>query len=141
MRSFAIVAAITVTLGLSVGAAAAEPPNLVGDWTRSALSSAQLGEHPGYPPAPQPRFSNGPAQDWKMKIDKQDGNSFSGTLKGPGGRPQTIIGTFEDDKRFVFATNEDTGRGEATGDELHYCWAVSIPRFIGTGCATYKHNK
>jgi hypothetical protein len=139
MRSLAI--AIAAALGLSVGAAAAQPPNLVGDWTRSVLSSAQLGEHPNYPPSTQPRFSNGPAGDWKMKIDKQDGNSFSGTLKGPAGRPQTIIGTFEDDKRFVFATNEDTGSGEATGDELNYCWAVATPRFIGTGCATYKRNK
>ncbi|MBV8746205.1 MAG: hypothetical protein JO134_14300 [Xanthobacteraceae bacterium] len=139
MRSHAI--AIATAVGLSIGAAAAEPPNLVGDWTRSVLSSGQLGEHPGYPPATQPRLSNGPAQDWKMKIDKQDGNSFSGTLKGPAGRPQTIIGTFEDDKRFVFATNEDTGNGEVTGDELHYCWAVATPRFIGTGCATYKRNR
>jgi hypothetical protein len=139
MRSFAI--AVAIALGLAVGAAAAEPPNLVGDWTRSILSSAQLGEHPSYPPSAQPRFSNGAAQDWKMKIDKQDGNSFSGTLQGPAGRLQTIIGTFQDDKRFVFATNEDTGSGEATSDELHYCWAVSTPRFIGTGCATFKRNK
>ena len=139
MRS--LTTAVAIILGLSVGAAAAEPPNLVGDWTRSVLSSAHLGEHPGYPPSAQPRFTNGPAPDWKMKIAKQDGNSFSGTLRGPAGPPQTIIGTFQDDKRFVFATNEDTGDGEATGDELHYCWAVSTARFIGTGCATYKRSK
>jgi hypothetical protein len=139
MRLLAIAAAII--LGLSVGAAAAEPPNLVGDWTRSVLSSAHLGEHPGYPPSAKAMFSNGPAPDWKMKIDKQDGNSFSGTLQGPAGGPQIIIGTFQDDKRFVFATNEDSGSGEATGDELRYCWTVSTPRFIGTGCATFKRNK
>jgi hypothetical protein len=49
-----------------------------------------------------------------MKTDKQDGNSFSGTLRGPARPPQIIIGTFQDDKRFVFATNEDSGSGEAT---------------------------
>jgi hypothetical protein len=49
MRSLAI--AVAIILGLSAGATAAEPPNLVGDWTRSVLSSAHLGEHPGYPPS------------------------------------------------------------------------------------------
>ena len=139
MRSLAI--AVAMILGLSVGATAAEPPSLVGDWTRSVLSSANVGEHPGYPPSAQPSFSNGPAADWKMKIDKQEGNSFSGTLRGPARPPQIILGTFQDDKRFVFATNEDSGSGEATGDELRYCWTVSTPRFIGTGCATFKRNK
>jgi len=141
MRAFAIAGAIL--LGLSVGATAAEPPKLIGDWTRSVLSSAQVGEHPGYPPATEPRFSNGPAQDFKIKIDKQDGSSFSGTLQGPAGKPpQRILGTFQPDgKHFVFATDEDTGSGDATRDELHYCWATSSPRFLGTGCTTYKRNK
>ena len=76
-----------------------------------------------------------------MKIEKQDGNSFSGVLQRPGSQPQPIIGTFENDTHFVFATSEDTGGGDATGDELHYCWTVSTPRLIGTGCATYKRNK
>jgi hypothetical protein len=140
MRAFAIAGA--TLFSVSVGAMAAEPPNLVGDWTRSVLSSAQVGEHPGYPPAAEPRFSNGPAQDFKIKIDKQDGSSFSGTLQGPAGKPQRIIGTFQPDgKRFVFATDDDTGSGEATSDELHYCWATSTPRFLGTGCTTYTRNK
>jgi hypothetical protein len=63
----------------------------------------------------------------------------------PGGRqgkPETIIGTFQDDgKHFVFATSGDTGSGEATSDEMKYCWATSSPRFMGTGCATFKRNK
>ena len=138
MRSFAVAAAII--LGLSVGTGAAEPPNLVGAWTRSALSSAQVGERSGYPAGPQAKLTNGPAQDWNMKIEKQDGNSFSGILQRPGGQPQPIIGTFENNTHFVFATSEDMGGGDATGDELHYCWTVSTPRLVGTGCATYKRN-
>ena len=138
MRSFAV--ALTAVLGFSVNAKA-EPPNLVGDWTRTVLYSAQLGEHPGYPPAVTPRFSGGPAPDWKMKIDKQEANSFSGTMQGPGGISETIIGTFQDDKRFVFATHIDTGSGEATSDEFRYCWTTSTQRFVGTGCATFKRNK
>jgi hypothetical protein len=107
------------------------------------MSSAELGEHPGYPPAAKPRFSNAPAPDFKIKIDKQDGSSFSGTLQGPAGiKPQTIIGTFQPDgQHFVFATQEDTGSGEATSDELLCCWATASPRYLGTGCATYKRNK
>jgi hypothetical protein len=140
MRSSAHAAAIL--LSVSVGAAAAEPPNLVGDWTRSAISSAQLGEHPGYAPSAKPVFSNSTGEDWTMKVDKQEGNSFSGTLKGSKGVPQTIIGTFErDGKHFVFATNNDTGAGEATSDELQYCWSTSTPRFLGVGCAIYKRNR
>jgi hypothetical protein len=141
MHAYAIAGA--TLLGFSVGAMAAEPPNLVGDWTRSLLSSAQVGEHPGYPPAAEPRFSNGPAQDFKIKIDKQDGSPFSGTLQGPPGvPPQTIIGTFQrDGLHFVFATKEDTGTGQASKNELYYCWATSSPKFLGTGCATYKRSK
>jgi hypothetical protein len=140
MRSFAF--AVATVLSLSVGALAADPPNLLGDWTRTVLYSAQVGEHPGYPPAPKPRFSNGPATDRTMKIDKQDGSSFSGTMQGRQGKPETIIGTFQDDgKHFVFASSGDTGSGEATSDEMKYCWATSSPRFMGTGCATFKRNK
>jgi len=141
MHAFVIAGA--TLLGLSVGAMAAEPPNLVGDWTRSVLSLVQVGDHPGYPPAARPRFSNGPAQDYKIKIDKQEGSSFSGTLHGPAGvNPQTIIGTFQPDgQHFVFATQEDTGNGEATSDELQYCWTTSTARFLSTGCTTYKRNK
>jgi hypothetical protein len=139
MRSFAMpVAAILI---FSVGAKA-EPPKLVGDWTRTVLYSAQLGEHSGYPPATTPRFSGGAATDWTMKIDKQEGNSFSGAMKGPSGQAVTIIGTFlPDGKHFVFATDEDTGSGETTSDEMQYCWARTSPKFMGTGCATFKRDK
>jgi hypothetical protein len=138
MRSFAIAAVAVLAFSAS---GKAEPPNLVGDWTRTVLYSAQLGEHPGYPPALTPRFSGGPATDWTMTIDKQEGNSFSGTLQGPRDISDIMIGTFQDNKRFVFATKGDTGFGEATSDEIQYCWATTKPNFMGTGCATFKRKK
>jgi hypothetical protein len=58
MRSFAF--AVATVLSLSVGALAADPPNLLGDWTRTVLYSAQVGEHPGYPPAPKPSSAMAP---------------------------------------------------------------------------------
>ena len=128
---------------LSVGAAAADTPNLIGNWTRTAFSLAQVGESAGYSPSTKPLLIHGTAdQVWKIKIDKQDGSSFSGTLTSPVGTPQTIVGTFQQDgKHFVFSTNNDTGSGVASSDELEYCWATSSPRFLGAGCATYKRNK
>jgi hypothetical protein len=132
----------SLLFALPAAAAAADAPNIVGNWTRTAFSAAQLGEHAGYAPVTKPALMHGDAQDWTMKIDEQDGGSFSGTLTGPSGRPQAIVGTFQrDGKRFVFSTVDDMGSGTAENDELEYCWATSSQRFVGTGCATYKRAK
>lgn len=140
MRSFAIAGAALVAL--STGAAAADAPSLIGNWTRTAFSAALVGEHTGYSPLTKPSLVHGTDQDWKMKIDAQDGNSFAGTLTGPTGKPETIVGTFQQDsKHFVFSTNNDTGSGTVGTDELEYCWSTSGPRFLGTGCASYKRSK
>jgi hypothetical protein len=58
MRSFPF--AVATVLSLSVGALAADPPNLLGDWTRTVLYSAKVGEHPGYPPAAQTEVQQWP---------------------------------------------------------------------------------
>ena len=109
MRSFAIVGAVLVAL--SVGGAAADAPSLIGNWTRTAYSSAQVGESTGYPASSKPTLTHGTDQDWEIKIEAQDGNSFSGKLTGPTGKPQTIVGAFrQDGKRFVFSTDTDFGR-------------------------------
>jgi hypothetical protein len=62
-------------------------------------------------------------------------------MQGPRGLSDALIGTFQDDKRFIFATKGDTGSGETTSDEMQYCWTTTSPRFMGTGCATFKRNK
>ena len=140
MRSFAIVGAVLVAL--SVGGAAADAPSLIGNWTRTAYSSAQVGESTGYPASSKPTLTHGTDQDWEIKIEAQDGNSFSGKLTGPTGKPQTIVGAFrQDGKRFVFSTDTDSGAGEASSNEMEYCWTASSQRFVGAGCATFKRNK
>jgi len=74
-------------------------------------------------------------------VDCENWDLFA-VMQGRQGKPETIIGTFQDDgKHFVFASSGDTGSGEATSDEMKYCWATSSPRFMGTGCATFKRNK
>jgi hypothetical protein len=98
MRLTAAVAG-SLLFALPAAAGAADAPNLVGNWTRTAFSAAQIGEHAGYAPVTKPSLMHGDAQDWTMKIDAQDGGSFSGTLTGPSGRPQAILGTFQRDAR------------------------------------------
>jgi hypothetical protein len=138
MRSFAIAGAIL--LGFSAGAYADDPPNLFGNWTRSASSAAQVEK--SSVAQPKPSLVRGAGGDWKMKIDKQDGSSFLGTLTSPAGRPQTFVGTFQPDgKRFVFATDNDWGSGEAGRNELQYCWTASSAAFVGAGCAAFKRDK
>jgi hypothetical protein len=141
MRAFAIGG--SAFLLLTVSAIGADAPSLVGTWTRTGFSAAQIGEHPGYAPLTKPSLIHGNDPDWKLKIDAQEGGSFSGTLTGPNGKPQTILGTFaRDGKHFVFSTNDDMGSGTLGDDEreLEYCWSTSSQRFLGTGCATYKRN-
>jgi hypothetical protein len=41
---------------------------------------------------------------------------------------------------FVFSTDTDSGAGEASSDEMEYCWTASSQRFVGAGCATFKRS-
>ena len=121
-------------LMLSVHAVAADAPNLIGSWTRSTHTMSLLKGNA------KPLFTHAEDQTWKMKIESQDSGAFSGVLSGPVGKPQPIAGAFQPDgKHFVFATENESGSGEASGDELQYCWTSSRP--IIAGCATFKRDK
>lgn len=121
-------------LMFSVHAVAANSPNLVGTWTRSTHTMSLLKD------TSKPLFSHAEDQTWKMKIDAQDSGAFSGVLSGPVGKPQPIAGAFQPDgKHFVFSTESKSGSGEASNDELQYCWTSSHP--IIAGCATFKRDK
>ena len=117
MRSFVIASAVLV--GSSMCALGADAPNLVGSWTRTAVTMVLS---KGGPPA-KPLFIHGGDEVWKIKVDAQESGSFSGTTTGYTSKSQTIVGAFQSDgKRFVFSTDTDSGSGEATADELQYCW-------------------
>jgi hypothetical protein len=114
----------------------ADAPNLVGSWTRTAVTMVLS---KGGPPA-KPLFIHGGNEVWKIKIDAQESGSFSGTTTGYTSKSQTIVGAFQSDgKRFVFSTDTDSGSGEATADELQYCWTNPHP--VAAGCATFKKDK
>ena len=141
MRALAI--GLIILLSGSADAAAADAPNLIGNWTRSDYSSATVGESPGYAAAVKPSLAHGADQGtWKMRIDAQDGPAFSGTLTGPSGRRQIIVGaSAQDGMHFVFSSQGDTGSGTADGDALEYCWTISSARVVAAGCATFKRAK
>jgi hypothetical protein len=113
----------------------ADPPNLVGNWTRTAVTMAM-----SKPGQAKPLFIHDGKEVWKIKIDAQEAGSFSGTTSGYTSKSQPIVGAFQSDgKRFVFTTASDAGSGEATADELQYCW--TNPRPMIAGCATFKKDK
>lgn len=131
MRSLAFAGA--ALLMFSINAVAADAPNLVGSWTRSTHTMSLLKGN-------SKLFTNAEDQAWKLKIDAQDSGAFSGVLSGPVGKPQPIAGAFQPDGRhFVFSTENESGSGEASNDELQYCWTSSRP--IIAGCATFKRDR
>ena len=134
MRSFVIASAVLV--GSSMWALGADAPNLVGNWTRTTVTMVlSKGGRPA-----KPLFIHGGGEVWKIKIDAQESGSFSGTTTGYTSKSQTIVGAFQSDgKRFVFSTDTDSGSGEATSDELQYCWTNPHP--VAAGCATFKKDK
>lgn len=126
---------------LTLGAAAADIPNIVGAWTRTANTSAQISLSTGVPGATKPSLVNGAGQGWKINIEAQDGRAFSGTLIEPTGTSHTLVGAFRDEESFVFATSRDSGWGEIKGDELEYCWTGFNPNFVGAGCSRFARSK
>ncbi len=140
MRSLIVAGALLVAL--SVGATAADAPNIVGTWTPTAHSAARVGKNAHYQSAVKPSLAKGADKAFTWKIDSQDSNSFSGTATGPKGKTEMIVGAFrQDGKRFVFSTGNGNGSGEVSGDDLEFCWTDNIPSYIAAACTTYKRNK
>ena len=129
MRSFVIASAVLV--GSSMCALGADAPNLVGNWTRTTVTMVlSKGGRPA-----KPLFIHGGGEVWKIKIDAQESGSFSGTTTGYTSKSQTIVGAFQSRN----ALRTDSGSGEATSDELQYCWTNPHP--VAAGCATFKKDK
>ena len=130
-----------VLVALTVGAAASEMPNMVGVWTRTAKTSAQINRDPGSSASVKPSLTNSDGQGWKVNIDAQDGRAFSGTMIDPTGKSSVFVGAFRNDKAFVFATDKDSGWGEIKDSEMEYCWSTVSPSFVGAGCTRFARGK
>src|SRR5262245_36215040 len=112
MPLFASCAAVIALL--SFKAMAADVPNIVGTWTLSK-TPASLAE--------------------TVKILRQDRDSFSGTIVGPKGKPENILGAFRRDaKTFVYSSDKSGGTGRIQGNEIEICRT-------DTGCSILTRSK
>ena len=57
-----------------------------------------------------------------MKVLRQDGQSFSGTVVGPKGKSERIVGSFRrDGMTFVYSSEKTAGTGKVQGNEMELC--------------------
>jgi hypothetical protein len=140
MQLLAISGALLVIL--SIDAVAADAPNIVGTWMPITYASARIGTHSQYGSTSKPSLNNSTDAAFKLKIDVQNGNSFSGSATGPKGKIEQMVGAFrQDGKRFVFSVANGSASGELNGDELEFCFNDNIPNYVAAACTTYKRVK
>jgi hypothetical protein len=103
-------AAITILALLPANASAADFPNLVGVWKvpdreRSATPYQQADD-----------------AALTVKIVRQDGDSFAGTVISLKGRTERIAGAFRRDARtFIFTSQRTAGMGKVQGNKMEIC--------------------
>jgi hypothetical protein len=104
------VAAAIITL-ISLIANAADFPNVIGTWMISNKGRSVT------TPYQQ-------AQDASsvVKIVRQDGESFSGTVVDLKGKTERIVGAFRRDGRtFIYSSAKTAGMGKVQGNEMEIC--------------------
>jgi hypothetical protein len=95
---------------LSTSAKAADFPEIVGAWK-----------------VPEKQSSVTPyqsAQDLSLtvRIVRQNGESFSGTIIGLNGRTEQITGAFRRDARtFIYSSKKTAGMGTVQGNKMEIC--------------------
>src|SRR5262245_14093132 len=103
-------AAIAIVAMLPTNVNAADVPNVIGAWKvpdreRAATAYQQ-------------------AQDAALtvKIVRQDGESFSGTVLSLKGKTERIVGAFRRDARtFIYSSQRTAGMGKVQGDKMEIC--------------------
>jgi hypothetical protein len=118
----ATLAALAIIASLSSGAAAADFPNLIGTW-----AIANKGRPPPYQIADNASMT--------VKIVKQDGESFSGTIVGLKGKTERLTGAFRRDRAtFVYSSDKTAGIGQIDGNQMKICRTDA-------GCAILTRSK
>jgi hypothetical protein len=106
--------AVAIVAILSTNAIAADAPNVVGTWAilnkgRSAIS-ASGGDQ------------SAQIASLAVKILRQDGQSFSGTIVGSKGKVERIVGSFRRDSiTFIYSSEKTAGTGKVQGNEMEIC--------------------
>jgi hypothetical protein len=107
---------------LSTAAAAADFPNVIGTWKVPTKGEATA-------------YQADQAAASMVKILRQDGDSFSGTIVGLKGKPLRIVGSFRrDGKTFVYTSEKTAGVGKVQGNQMEIC-RTDVP------CAVLTRSK
>jgi hypothetical protein len=91
-------------------ALAQEFPSVIGTWTVPAQ---------GRPVSPQ---QSADSAALTVKIARQDGESFSGTVTNLKGKPERFAGAFRRDRStFVYSSEKTAGMGRVQGNQMEIC--------------------
>ena len=107
-------AAVAIVTILSTNAIAADVPNVIGTWAISNKGRSAAGEGSVVQSAQIASLA--------VKVLRQDGQSFSGTVVGPKGKSERIVGSFRrDGMTFVYSSEKTAGTGKVQGNEMELC--------------------
>ena len=112
MRSFALCVAVLALLPIK--AMGAEIPDVIGTWTISTKRHVATSQS-----SPE---QSAELASLAIKILRQEGQSFSGTVIGPKRKSERIVGTFRrDGMTFVYSSEKTAGVGKVRGNEMEIC--------------------
>lgn len=124
MRLLACVVVLFATLSIQV--IAAEVPNVIGTWMIVSKKLSTDGSS---------RELLADRASLSIKIVRQDGATFSGTIVGPKRKTERIVGSFRrDGNTFVYSSDQTAGVGQVQGSEMQICRTDA-------GCALLTRTK
>ncbi len=123
MRLLACVVVVFATLSIQV--IAAEVPNVIGTWMIVSKKLSTDGSS---------RELLADRTSLSIKIVRQDGATFSGTIVGPKRKTERIVGSFRRDGTFVYSSDQTAGVGQVQGNEMQICRTDA-------GCALLTRTK
>ena len=113
-RRVGLGAAVAIVTILSTNAIAADVPNVIGTWAILNKGRSAPSESSGVQSAQIASLA--------VKVLRQDGQSFSGTVVGPKGKSERIVGSFRrDGMTFVYSSEKTAGTGKVQGNEMELC--------------------
>jgi hypothetical protein len=113
-RRVGLGAAVAIVTILSTNAIAADVPSVIGTWAISNKGRSAAGEGSVVQSAQIASLA--------VKVLRQDGQSFSGTVVGPKGKSERIVGSFRrDGMTFVYSSEKTAGTGKVQGNEMELC--------------------
>jgi hypothetical protein len=115
--------AVAIATQLSIKALAANVPNVIGTWVISTKGRPATSEQ------------SADFASLTVKVLRQDGESFSGTIIGLKGKSERIVGAFRrDGMTFIYSSEKTAGIGQVQGSEMQICRTDA-------GCAVLIRSK